>query len=69
MSTQNDQNGGGNAQKGYRPLNEGYVPNQRGYVPNGIPSSLPKPPKGGTGQSQPTGSGSNPNGGEKPKSS
>jgi hypothetical protein len=37
---------------GYRPLNEGYSPKEqtRGYAPT-QGNHLPKPPKGGTGES------------------
>ena len=42
----------GKFEKGYQPLNEGYTPKeQRGYAPNTLGGSLPKAPKGGTGES------------------
>ena len=38
---------------GYQPLNEGYQPAQKGDTPPSKASlnSLPRPPKGGTGES------------------
>lgn len=43
---------------GYRPLNVGYSPEeQRGYPPKSQGTSLPNPPRGGTGEnSKPPGS-------------
>jgi hypothetical protein len=58
-----DKNSGGDAppkkRRGYKPMQEGYQPSEeRGYTavegrPSGHPDSdsLPKPPKGGTGES------------------
>ena len=45
----------GKAKGGYEPLHEGYQPitSTKGYTPQaqGQSTELPKPPKGGTGQS------------------
>jgi hypothetical protein len=49
----NDSNGTGKSEKrGYRPLNVGYsAEEERGYSPKSQGTNLPKPPRGGTGES------------------
>lgn len=49
----NDNNGTGKFEKrGYRPLNVGYsAEEKRGYSPKAQGANLPKPPRGGTGES------------------
>ena len=46
-------NGDGRSGKsGYRPLNEGYSPKeQKGYSPKSSSTTLPKAPRGGSGES------------------